>query len=265
MSLASFGWRLVIPVAVYGTFALARRYIPAKANVQSADQSFISHPDESFSGTQWIVGTATALVITGFAFLMHALLVFLNGWWGALDGPSSFRLFPQTAIWWFFPGFGALTIGYEIVLQLWSRFGDAGRVVRYSEWSNSKAGFDGRRLLRWMALLIAAPIGIFTLLEVPVHVSLTDQVIVDHGYGLSKPKIYRYDAARRLTGIEGFRGKDGGLTSRAGVVIDFDGGWRWSSANSGDFKKQVDPALLDFLVQKTKLLPEHAETADDIR
>jgi hypothetical protein len=74
-----------------------------------------------------------------------------------------------------------------------------------------------------MALLIAAPIGGFTLLEVPSHVSLTDKVIIDHGYGLGKPQIYRYDAARKLTIIEGFRVKDGSLTSRAGIVIDFDG------------------------------------------
>jgi hypothetical protein len=262
MSLTSHLGRLVIPVAVFGTFALARKYIPAKANDSGSDRH--SHGYESFSGTQWIVGGATALVIAGLVFLIHALLVFLNGWYAGLDGPASFRLFPQTAIWWFFPGFAALTVGYEIVLQLWSRFGDAGMAARYSAWSNGKAGFDGRRLLRWMALLIAAPIGIFTLLEIPVHVSLTDRAIVDHGYGLSKPTIYDYDAARRLTVIDGFRLKDGTLTSRAGIVVGFDTGQRWSSADSGDFKKQVDPALLAVLVQKTKLSPEHAETVGDI-
>jgi hypothetical protein len=193
------------------------------------------------------------------------LLVFLSGWDAVLDGPASFRLFPQTAIWWFFPGFVALTVGYEIVLQLWSRFGDSGRAARYNAWSNAKAGFDGRRLLLWMALIVAAPIGIFTLLELPVHVSVTDQAIIDHGYGLSKAKIYRYDAAHRLTVIDGFRGRDGSLTSQAGIILDFNDGQRWSSAHSGDFKKQVNPALLEFLVQKTKLSPGHAETVDDIR
>jgi hypothetical protein len=262
MSLASYLGRLVIPVAVFGTFALARKYIPAKAKDLGSDRR--SYRDESFSGTQWIVGGATALVIVGLVFPIHALLVFLNGWYAGLDGAASFRLFPQTAIWWFFPGFTALTVGYEIVLQLWSRFGDAGRVARYSAWSNAKAGFDGRRLLRWMALLIAAPIGIFTLLEIPVHVSLTDRAIVDHRYGWSKPTIYDYDAARRLTVIDGFRLKDGTLTSRAGIVVGFDNGQRWSSADSGDFKKQVDPALLAVLAQRTKLSPEHAETIDDI-
>jgi hypothetical protein len=180
-------------------------------------------------------------------------------------GPAQFRLFPQTAIWWFFPGFAALTVGYEIVLQLWSRFGEGGRAAQYNAWSNAKAGFDGRRLLLWMALIVAAPIGIFTLLELPVHVSMTDQAIIDHGYGLSKVKTYRYDAARRITVIDGFRGRDGTLTSRAGVVLDFSDGRRWSSANSGNFEKQVDPALLEFLVKKTQLSPEHAETVDDIR
>lgn len=265
MSLSSYLGRLVIPVAVYGTFALARKYIPAKANDQSLDQPHVTRRDETFSGTQWIVGGATALVIAGVIFLTHALLVFLSEWYAALDGPASFRLFPQTAIWWFFPGFGALTTGYEIVLQLWSRFGDASRVARYNAWSNEKAGFDGRRLLRWMALLVAAPIGLFTLLEVPGHASLTDSAIVDHGYGLSRPRVFRYDAARRLTIIDGFRGRDGNLTSRAGVVLDFNDGRRWSSADLGAFKKQVDPVLLEFLMEKTRLLPARAETVEDIR
>jgi hypothetical protein len=36
-------------------------------------------------------------------------LVSLNNFFAASDGPRpSFRLWPQTVIWWFFPGFGAL-------------------------------------------------------------------------------------------------------------------------------------------------------------
>jgi hypothetical protein len=256
MNLVSSLGRLVIPIAVYGTFALARKYMPAKAKGQISDRPYVNHREESFSSTQWIVGGATALVITGFVFLTHALLVYLSRRYAALDGPAAIRLFPQTTVWWFFPGFCAFAIGYEIVLQIWSRFTDDGSADRYSAWSNAKAGFDGRRLLRWMALVIAAPIGIFTLLELPVHVSLGEQSIVDHGYGVTRSEIYRYDAARRLTIIDGFKNRDGTLVPRAGIVLDFDDGRRWSSARSGDFKKQVDPALLEFLVQRTRLVPD---------
>ena len=47
--------------------------------------------------------------------------------------------------------------------------------------------------------------------------------------------------------------------------LDFEDGRRWSSAKIGDFKPTVDPALADFLVKKTRLPLNHAETEADIQ
>jgi hypothetical protein len=67
-----------------------------------------------------------------------------------------------------------------------------------------------------------------------------------------------------MTLVEGFRDRDGRLRPRAGIVLDFADGRRWSSADMGDFRNSVDPALSTYLVERTGLPLEHAETASDI-
>ena len=69
------------------------------------------------------------------------------------DGPADFRIWPQSAIWWFFPGFGALTLSWEITLQLWSHLGNRDDASLYAYWSNQRTGlmqpgyFDGLQFL----------------------------------------------------------------------------------------------------------------------
>jgi len=220
--------------------------------------------DLRFRSIQWIVGVVMMVVGVLFALSTHAALVWLNQYLATADGPAEFRLWPQSAIWWFFPGFGALALSWEITLQLWSLFGNRDEANLYSYWSSQAAGFDSRRLLRWMTILIALPIGVLTFLELPVHTVLRQDDIRECGYAFAPCKMYRYADARRMTMIEGFRDRDGMLTSRAGIVIDFSDGRRWSSADIGDFGKTVDPAFQDFLVKKTQLPLDYAQTEADI-
>jgi hypothetical protein len=187
---------------------------------------------------------------------IHSVLVNLNQFVAALDNPSDFVLLPQNATWWFLPGFAAITLAWEITLGAWSRIGDRNEVMLYNYWTIAKAGFDSTRVLRIMALVIVLPIAIVTALEVPAHSSLGRDEIRARGYGFSSTQIYRYLEARRLTVIQGFRNRDGRLVKRAGVVLDFSRGRRWSSADIGDFKINVDPKLVSFLQAKTGLQPE---------
>src|SRR6185312_12234598 len=190
----------------------------------------------------------------------------------AADGPAIFRQLPQSAIWWFFPGFGALALSYEITLQLWSLFGEREDAHLYSEWSNRKIAeqwgkyksIDFRKALRWLSIAIVLPIGVLTILELNAHVSIEEGAIRDCGYAFAPCKVYPYAAARRITVIAGFRGRDGELTERAGVVLDFADGRRWSSADMGDFHKRVDSDLVNFLGKKTGLPINYAETAAEI-
>jgi len=67
-----------------------------------------------------------------------------------------------------------------------------------------------------------------------------------------------------MTLIEGFRSRDGKLHRRAGIVVDFADGKRWSSADIGDFRNSVDPALSGYLIERTRLPLEQAETEKEI-
>ena len=96
----------------------------------------LSALDARFQQTKWVVEVSMIAVAVVFAWTTHHLLVSLNRYLGTSDGPeTSLRLWPQTAIWWFFPGFGAVGLCGEITLKLWSALGqgDTARSYRLSQ------------------------------------------------------------------------------------------------------------------------------------
>ena len=262
--LIGFFGKALVPIAVLLVFALARKYMPAGSLKEPGSRYSLEELDLRFSKIQWMVGISMAAIGIVFAFAAHAALVWFNRYLASLDGHANFILWPQGATWWFFPGLGALTLSWEITLLLWLLAGDREHARLYNDWTALKSGFDAPKLLRWMALLIALPIGVLTTLELPVHTSLLPDEIRDCGYAFAPCKTYRYADALRMTIIDGFKDRDGKLTRRAGIVIDFSGGRRWSSADIGDFRKTLDPALEDFLEKKTNLAYHYAQTEVDI-
>ncbi len=262
------GWdvlaKAAIPAVVALMFGLARRYLPARAIAERVSPYSMAALNEQFRRTQWAVGFAVGVVGIAFFWLTHLALVETNRALAASEGAAHFVLLPQTALWWFFPGFGALSLAWELTLLIWSTFGNKKRADLYDAWSARKAGFDSRRVLRIMALFIALPIGLLTFLALPMHDTLHETEIRSVGFAWGRLPVYRYSDARRMTIIAGFRTRDGKLTRRAGVVVDFRDGRRWSSADSGDFKEVVDPALVEFLRLKTGLPVQRSETESDI-
>jgi len=218
----------------------------------------------SVNGT-WGVNACIVVVGAVFAIGTYSALVWLNRYIAAAEGPAEMLLWPENATWWFFPLFGALSLSWEIVLQLWMNFGNRAEATSYNYWWAQTAGFDSTRLLRWFSVFITLPIGILTFFALPTHIALREDNIRDCGYGFEPCQTYRYVDARGMTEIEGFRSRNGTITKRAGIVLDFEDGRRWSSAKIGDFKPTVDPALADFLVKKTRLPLNHAETEADIQ
>lgn len=243
-------------------FGLARKYLTPSVRLPE-DQ--LSALDERFRSTKWLVGISMIAVGAGFVWTTHYVLVSVNRFLAAGDGSGTWlRLWPQNAVWWFFPGFGALALCWEITLQLWSTFdrGDSSKLYRL--WSDRRAGMDCTRILRWMALTIVAPIGVLTILALPMHTALRQKDIRVCGYAWAKCQTFDYSKAVKLTQVEGFRDRDGKLNRRAGIVVDFADGRRWSSADTGDFHDSVDPALQAFLRERTRLPLEQAQTEDDI-
>jgi hypothetical protein len=217
-----------------------------------------------FSNIQWLVGAGMVGIGVLFADGSFAALLKTNRLLASFDGPANYWIWPQSAIWWFFPGFGAVTLSWEFVLQVWARFGNRDEANLYSYWSNQKLGFDATKLLRWMAILIALPVGIFTVLALPIHTALRQSGIKDCGYAFAPCNLCRYADVRRITAIEGYRDRDGKLNRRAGIVVDFSDGRRWSSANESDLSKSVDPDFAMVLASKTNLPCNYPQTEADI-
>lgn len=229
--------------------------------------------DDRFGPIKWIFNVCMVVVGAAFALGTRSVLVWANQYLASPRGQPLFEILPQNAIWWIFPFFAALTLAFEITLQLWSLF-DRNEADLYGHWSGLGATFrwvrepvdvDVRRMLRWSALFITLPIGILTILALPMHTVFTQDQITDCGYAFAACKVYRYSDARRMTIIDGFRTTDGRLTPRAGIVVDFKDGRRWSSGDEGDFNSTVDPRLKELMTNLTDLPYGYAQTEADIR
>lgn len=262
--LIEFLAKAFVPFAVLLAFALARRYMSANKMKAPAREYSREELDLRFRHAKWIVVASMILIGGLLTWGLHVALLWSNRHLAAPDTPAEFWIWPPNAIWWFFPGFAALTLAWEATFQIWSRFGNRDEANLYAFWSSQKAGFDTQKMLRWLAILITLPVGILTTLALPMHTALRQNDIKDCEYAFALCKIYRYADARRITVIEGFRDRDGKLTPRAGIVIDFSDGRRWSSADGGDFTKFVDPDFATFLAAKTHLSFSYAQSEADI-
>ena len=157
-----------------------------------------------------MVGISMIAVAVLFAWATHHLLVSLNRYLASGDGPAtSFRLWPQTAIWWFFPGFGAVAICWEITLKLWSAFGPGDTARSYSLWSDGRAGFDSTRICAgWRSSSRCQSESLRLWLCRCTRRSVPKDIRVC-GYAWAGCKTFDYSKAVRMTLIEGFRDRSG--------------------------------------------------------
>jgi len=227
---------------------------------------------ERFQNYQPWINFFTVVSALCIFFATHWVLSAINRSIAHLDGNPEIYLLPQPAMWWGCAGVLGFIFGFELTLQVWTAFHDSAVVNLYNSWiaeqpksyKSRNVYVDTWKLFRRLALFIALPVALFTVLNLPSHASIGPQEIHECGYAFSGCETLAYSTARRMTAIRGFRTRNGDLTARAGVVVDFEDGRRWSSANWGDFKSSVDPALIDLLLRKTNLPIENADTEKDI-
>jgi hypothetical protein len=158
-----------------------------------------------------------------------------------------------------------LTICWDVTLSIWLLFASRDTVATYILWTNVRSGFDTTKTIRWMAILIALPIGVLTALAVPMHTTLHANEMRIREYASLSSLKYDYADARRVAMISGFRDRDSKFTPRATVIIEFTDGRRWSSAANRDFEHEIDNGLVRFLAEKIHLSIEQADTANDLR
>jgi len=263
MILYSFSPAILVPIAVAIAFALLRRYLAPGSPTLSHGVS-MAELDSRFASMNWLIYLGMLLVGVIFGSVAYKSLVALNGLFAASEGPAYFRLLPSRSIWWFFPIFGALSLSWEITLFIWALFSKRQTVDLYIKWTSLKAGFDSTRTLRWMALLIALPTGVLTLLATPMHTTVhADEMRIRQYASLSSLK-YRYKDARWMAIVKGFRERGGKFDGRAEILVKFADGYTWSSAANRDFTPTIDQKLVDFLSAKMNLPIQYAETESDL-
>jgi len=189
----------------------------------------------------------------------------MNQWFARAEGPSTFQLYPSGAIWCFFPGFGAITIGWLITELLLPRFLGQDTAHLYMFWTNARAGMNSGKIFRWGTSLIAVPIGVLTVFAVPVHTTFHASEMRVWTYASMRSATYRYDQIRAITTTDGFRNRFGKFVSDPYILIDFDDGTRWSSgANLRDPDRIINVDLRMFLEAKSKLQSRHVPIERDL-
>jgi len=256
--------RASISAIVLTIFALARRYFPDKSAREFGTGYSIEELNIRFKSRQWLFGAGMLLTGTAIAFSLYFLLLGLNRLGAVLEGPAERVIWPQAAIWWIVPIFAGIALAWETTLGVWSFFGDRKEAALYAYWTMATARFDAARVLRLMTVMIGFPGLVLTLLAVPEHDLLMQEGILARRYGFSTAAFYRYSDARRMSVIRGFRARDGKLVKRAGIVLDFADGRRWSSAAISDFRPAVDPGLVNYIQSKTGLEAQSAEGESDL-
>jgi hypothetical protein len=211
-----------------------------------------------FRDRQPLINTCNVVVALIFLFGVRYGLEAINRRLAGPPLPSQIQLFPDPIIWWFFAGFGALIFPWEITLQLWSLLGHQRTVFLYRQWQK-RSTFDYKGgqfknelgLYQWFILLIALPIGVANMLALNMRSMLGPDAIRECGYAFKPCKVLPYADLRAITYIApNYAVKP---PAAAKLVIDFKNGYSWSSSNWGNENKDIDPAIVRFLVSRVPI------------
>jgi hypothetical protein len=246
--------RGIIPAVVALTFAVCRRYIPARAKNTDSFSDIDASGRSPYIGV--LIGVSFVVVVTVSFFALNGL----NHLLANLDGSAEFTVLPGDYLWFFFPLFGGITMAWEVVLRLWAIFGDRKAAEAYRRWSDEKTGFRATSLLRWMIVGLALPIGVANALAIPMRASFMPTEMIVGRYAHVRPEHHPYSTVDRFEVIDGFLDRDGNFQSRPTVLLKFDDGSEWRSWTLTE-DRVLDPKLVDVLSKKLNREPEliHAE------
>jgi hypothetical protein len=130
--------------------------------------------------------------------------------------------------------------------------------------ADRKGGMNSLRVMKWLSVGVVSPIALFTLLAVPIHLSIGhSELRVGHYASVVTERLPLNDA-RRLTIVDGYRLRDGSIHLAKDVIIDFADGRRLRANQVGDGGTNIRNDVMQLLIAKTGLTPEHASTSDEV-
>jgi hypothetical protein len=242
-------------------FALLRKYVPAppsRFKTWTYDQRQVPEPlpPGVVGAFMWVIGICLVLTFFAFKIANHA--------WADMDGRSVFHLYPTSYLWCFFPFFAALIVPWPLTVWLLRRSGRTDEADAVMEDSDQKAQYNTVLVMKWFGIGLVMPIAFFTLLAIPIHLSIGDEEARLGHYGSWKEEVFPFKDARRAIIVDGVRNRDGGFHRQRDLLIDFQDGRRLRANAVGDGGTDADQKAVELLLAKTGLQPQHAITADEI-
>lgn len=221
---------------------------------------------------QSIVNACTAITFLLFLFGVHALLIFLNARLAALDRHALFTFLPRPANWWGFPVVGAISLSWEITLQIWSLLGHRATANEYREWGKTAPLIFGghifvlnaQKFFQWAAMFIALPVGVYTLLDLNEHTTFNSESMSVCGLAYRQWETRAYHDLDRITMVQGKVNWKGRYSHAPALVADFADRYRWSSARWNPPKPSDLNTVANFLAKKANLPIDQALTEEGI-
>jgi hypothetical protein len=240
--------------------ALFRRMAPPRSRLAGHSYDEFQVPEPLPTG---VIGAAMWSLGIGLCLLFFALRG-ANHLWASLEGPAILTQYATAVIWCFFPGFAALSIPWPLTVWYLRRIGRWEEADGIEDASDSKSGLDSFRIMKRLSFWLVCPIAFFTLLAIPIHLSITNSEVRVGHYASIREERFPLKEARRMTIVDGYKLRDGSFTAAKDVIIDFADGRRLRGNQVGDGGSSVRDDVLQLLIAKTGLTPQHALTADEI-
>jgi len=252
--------RALVPVVIVIVLSLFRRIAPPQSRMENwrYDQRQVPEPLPTgvIGGAMWALGIGFALTF----FLLRDA----NRLWAKADGPSVLTLYATPWIWCFVPLFSALAIPWPLTVWYLRRVGRKDEADSIADAADLKGGVDSFRVMKWLGIGLAGPIAFFTMLAIPIHLSIGDSEARLGHYASIRAERFSFSEARRATLIDGYRLRDGSFQPAKDLVIDFADGRRLRGNAVGDGGTDVEERVVQLLLDRTGLRPAHVQAIEDI-
>jgi hypothetical protein len=252
--------KVLLPVMVALVLALFRTMAPPRARMVSHRYDESQIPERLPSGMIGSAMWSLAIVLALLFFVLRGM----NHLWASFEGPSILTQYAPHVIWCFLPGFAAVTIPWPftvLYLRKVRRWEEADSI---EDAADRKSGMNSFRVMKWLSVGMVSPIALFTLLAVPIHLSISDSEVRVGHYASVVTERFPLNDARRLTIVDGYRLRDGSIHPAKDVIIDFADGRRLRANQVGDGGTNIRNDVMQLLIAKTGLTPEHASTSDEV-
>jgi hypothetical protein len=241
-------------------FRFFRRIAPPRSRLKDWKYETQQAPEPLPTG---VVGGAMWALAIGFALAFFPLRA-ANRSCASLDGPAILTVYAPQSLWCFLPLFGALAVPWPVTVWWLRRVGRKDEADGIEDDADRKGGADCFRLMKWMSIGLVGPIAFFTILAIPIHLSIGESEARLGHYAALHSERFLFSEAQRATVIDGYRLRDGTFRAARDIVIDFSDGRRLSGNAVGDGGTNVRDDVVQLLLAKTGLHPEHAQTVQDI-